>query len=65
MYICLCKAISEKDIERACKTYKSHQEIVKKLGLSTECGACAREAFDKVNSCLHQHQKVSKKNTRK
>ena len=65
MYICICKAITEKDIEKACQKFKSAPEIMKKLSLSSECGSCAKEAFDYINLCLSTHSKVSLKDSGK
>lgn len=49
MYVCICNAITEKQLEDAQKTSKSFREICKNLGLGSDCGACVQEAIQKVN----------------
>lgn len=40
MYVCICKAITEKQIEEAAQTASSLSEVCKKLGVGSECGLC-------------------------
>ena len=52
MYICICNAVTETDIERAVETgVDCMQRLQSELGISTRCGACIRDAercFDKI-----------------
>ena len=66
MYICICKAISDKQLEEVAKTCHSTKEICKKLGLGSECGSCVQDALVLMkNSALHhselKHIKTSTK----
>lgn len=45
MYICICKAITDKQLEEAQRTSKNFREVCKKLGLGSECGSCVQEAI--------------------
>lgn len=49
MYICICKGITDQDILEASKTTKCSTEIMKKLGLASDCGRCLEVAIDKFN----------------
>ena len=53
MYICICKGITEKQIQDAVNTRKSSnaKDILKSLGVGTDCGVCVEDA---VNALLEQ-----------
>ncbi len=43
MYVCICSAVTEKDIQAETqKPNSSVSTICKKLGCATQCGKCAR-----------------------
>jgi bacterioferritin-associated ferredoxin len=45
MYLCLCKGLTESDVQRACQRIQSNPDAVAStLGLEDEdcCGRCAR-----------------------
>ncbi len=45
MYVCVCNAVTEKDIERAVDDgANSFHHLQQKLGVSNNCGSCADEA---------------------
>lgn len=46
MYICICKAITDKQVQEAAKTCSTMAEVYKRLGLGSECGACVQEAIE-------------------
>lgn len=49
MYVCICKAVSEKDVLHAIeKGVRTLKEIQKNCGAGTDCGACC----SKVNAIL-------------
>lgn len=53
MYVCLCKGITDRDIERAVEEGASSFRAVRdQLGVSTQCGKCARLARVIVNDKL-------------
>lgn len=45
MYICICKGITDKQVEEAKTQAKSFKDLCKKLGLGSECGTCIKEAL--------------------
>jgi bacterioferritin-associated ferredoxin len=45
MYICICNAITEKQLEDAQKTAKTFKDVCKTLGLGNDCGACIQDAY--------------------
>jgi bacterioferritin-associated ferredoxin len=57
MYVCICNAITEKQLEEAQKTAKSFREICKKLGLGTDCGACIQDAIQTINKTQRSEKK--------
>ena len=45
MYVCLCKAVTDKQIRQAaCEGACSMRCLNSKLGVATQCGKCARHA---------------------
>lgn len=49
MYVCICKAITDKQLEEAQKSATSLRELYQNLGLGSECGACIQEAVQLIN----------------
>ena len=51
MYVCICKGITEKQIQEAITSRNSNnpKEILKALGVGSDCGTCVEDA---VNSLL-------------
>tara|TARA_Y100000780_G_scaffold231707_1_gene258251 strand:+ start:8134 stop:8343 length:210 start_codon:yes stop_codon:yes gene_type:complete len=47
MYICICNGITEQDIIEASKTSSNSLEIMKVLGVASDCGRCLQVAIDK------------------
>lgn len=45
MYICVCKGISDKQLEDARKSSKTIKDVCSHLGLGSECGACIEQAL--------------------
>jgi len=51
MYVCICKGITERDIQQAvAEGCSSMRELKRELGVAMECGRCASCA----KSVLHQ-----------
>ncbi len=46
MYICICKGITEKQIQEAVTSRNSNnpKEILKSLGVGSDCGTCVEDA---------------------
>lgn len=56
MYICICKAVTEKQIQQQlAEGVNSYQELRERTGVATQCGKCSGDA----RSCLRQHQSSS------
>lgn len=47
MYVCICKGITEKQIQEAVTTRHSNnpKEILKSLGVGSDCGTCVEDAI--------------------
>ncbi len=50
MYVCICKGISEKDIEDAMITHQNTKDILKILGVGSDCGTCLIDAIENLKS---------------
>jgi bacterioferritin-associated ferredoxin len=61
MYICICNAITEKQLEEAQKTSKTFKDVCKTLGLGTDCGACIQDAYQTVQKNLKSTKQDPKK----
>lgn len=53
MYVCICKGITENQIQEALTTRSSNnpKDILKALGVGSDCGTCVEDA---VKSLLDQ-----------
>ena len=60
MYICICKGITERHIQKAVQErgIRSMRLLCKELGACNQCGKCASEAQQLMQKCL-QEQTVS------
>ena len=49
MYVCLCKGITEKQVQEAVNSRKNQsvQEVLKRLGLGSDCGTCVEDTIKK------------------
>ena len=45
MYVCLCKGITDKDVQKACRRNDRGQDVCKRLGVGAECGLCIESAL--------------------
>ena len=53
MYVCICNAVSEKQIQKAVeKGANCLQHLESQLGVATQCGSCACEAKDCLNRAM-------------
>lgn len=53
MYICVCKAVTERQVKEAVKEGAcSLRDLRETLGVTSECGRCAKYALD----CLRAHE---------
>lgn len=59
MYVCICKGITDKDIENAVITHSNTKDVLKSLGVGTDCGQCVLEAIDLIRQ-NHSTPAVSK-----
>lgn len=55
MYICICKAVKESDLDKAIKDgITTYAEARKNLGIGTCCGKCKPEACAFINQVNDQ-----------
>jgi bacterioferritin-associated ferredoxin len=59
MYLCICKGITEENVRHQVRINASHlpaQEILKKLGVGTDCGVCLISAIEQIQQEMNSHQ---------
>ena len=56
MYICICKAITDKQLEDAHKAGKTFKEACRMLGVGSECGTCLTDAWEILKKSQSQTQ---------
>lgn len=44
MYVCICKGITDKDIQEAAENGLDFRRIRDDMGLATDCGQCCQDA---------------------
>ena len=44
MYVCLCKGITQQQIQQAVENGDSYAQIRQKMGVGTDCGCCGQSA---------------------
>ena len=54
MYICLCKGITEDQIQQAVKNGADYRSLREEMGLGTECGSCGSCAKSLVKATAKQ-----------
>lgn len=55
MYVCVCRAVTEKQIETAVKAGARHlRDLRADLGIIEDCGRCARCAKQCMDSTIQQ-----------
>jgi bacterioferritin-associated ferredoxin len=50
MYVCICKGISDKDIRKVMTTQHNTRDILKALGVGSDCGQCVVEAIEVIKA---------------
>tara|TARA_B100000925_G_scaffold229116_1_gene177599 strand:+ start:1045 stop:1251 length:207 start_codon:yes stop_codon:yes gene_type:complete len=62
MYICICKGITEDKIRSAIKHSHSPntKDILKKLGVGTDCGTCLLHSIDAIIAEIKSKNKSDK-----
>jgi bacterioferritin-associated ferredoxin len=67
MYICLCKAITDKQLQEQVEKGVKFEDACSSLGVGSDCGICMQEAWQKCGGELSisaQKPKVQKKSTK-
>lgn len=60
MYICICKAITDKQLQETSKSCSSFDEVCKRLGIGSDCGSCLQDAAIKHNPYLQKSENTQK-----
>ncbi|WP_241972412.1 bacterioferritin-associated ferredoxin [Aliidiomarina soli] len=60
MYVCLCKAVTDKDIQRAVQAGASSMRCLRQEhGVASQCGRCAGHAKEVLDDALQQQAPVT------
>lgn len=52
MYLCICRAVTERDIRQAAAAgARTVRDLSRQLGVATCCGKCACDARDLLREC--------------
>lgn len=49
MYVCLCKAVTQKQIEHSVAQGADYAQVREELGVGTDCGSCGQCAKQVIN----------------
>ncbi|MCC5854310.1 MAG: bacterioferritin-associated ferredoxin [Idiomarina sp.] len=56
MYVCLCKGVTDSQIEQAVRNgCRSVRELKKNLAVGSQCGRCTSHARDVLHESIHAH----------
>jgi len=62
MYVCVCKAVTDREIKKAAKRgATSLTELREQLGVASCCGSCASHAQELINDVHYTHDFKSDK----
>lgn len=61
MYVCICKGITQKQLEEAVSARKgqSAKDVLRALGIGTDCGTCVEEAADQMLQSQNTQPRVA------
>ena len=72
MYVCICKGITQKQVEEAIAVRKgqSAKNIMRALGIGSDCGTCVEDAIQQMlqssnKNSTSQHTQNTSTTTRK
>ncbi|NQD37199.1 bacterioferritin-associated ferredoxin [Permianibacter sp. IMCC34836] len=55
MYVCLCKAVTDRQIREAVEQgASSMRDLARELGVATQCGKCGCDARELLKYCLDE-----------
>lgn len=62
MYVCICKGITQKQLEEAVNSRKgqSAKDVLKLLGIGSDCGTCVEDAAEQMLQSSNNHPQVAK-----
>jgi bacterioferritin-associated ferredoxin len=52
MYVCLCKAVTDRQIRESLMGGASYADIRRELGVATQCGKCGQQAKSIVETTV-------------
>lgn len=64
MYVCICKGITQKQLEEAVNSRKgqSAKDVLRLLGIGSDCGTCIEDAAEQMLQSSNNHPQVAKAN---
>ena len=62
MYVCICKGITQKQLQEAVNTRKgqSVKDVLRSLGIGSDCGTCVEDAAEHMLRDSNKNPQVAK-----
>ncbi len=57
MYICICKGITEEQLDKAVSADSKPKEVLKDLGVGDSCGICLIDAIERISKSKQNNLK--------
>lgn len=57
MYICICKGITQEQLEKAVSSDSKPKEVLKDLGVGDSCGICLIDAIERISKTKQKNSK--------
>jgi bacterioferritin-associated ferredoxin len=54
MYVCLCKAVTDRQIKESLMGGASYADIRRELGVATQCGKCGQQAKSIIETTVRK-----------
>lgn len=61
MYVCICKGITQKQLEEAvnARMGQSAKDVLRALGIGSDCGTCVEEAAEQMLQASNKQPQVA------
>ncbi len=62
MYVCICKGITQKQLEESVNSRKgqSAKDVLRVLGIGSDCGTCVEDAAEQLLQTSNKQPQVAK-----
>ena len=60
MYVCICKAITDKQVEEELKRTGNFSDACKRLGLGSDCGVCVENSYKQIQAAAKKQSQTTR-----